>query len=473
MNTKMNKITPALLLLACSSAIYAQKNDKPNVLFIAIDDLRPDLLGCYGNTEVKSPNINELASESIVFQRAYCQAPISMPSRASVLSGYRPETIHYTRQVTGHVPENTVTLPALFKKNGYNTVSIGKIYHENDDDPDGWCKRYTHSFIEGGGYCSGYSLPENIATVNSYLRGLKYKGLPASSIMEIVDKKDEDTPDGKSADYAIYELRKFKETGEPFFLAVGFYRPHLPLTAPKKYWDMYDVNRIVLPDNYNLPSCGHRENWGELRRYGDIPSEGLVPEKKAKELIRGYRASVSFVDAQVGKVLDELKALGLDKNTIVVLWSDHGYRLGEHGEWSKLAGEEKCTRVAMMFKVPGYQNKGFSWALTELVDIYPTLAELCKFKAPKHLEGTSLVPLMKDKNRPWKKATFSGFHKFKTIRTDNYRLIEHYDNTVELYNYQIDPCENYNLAEKPEYSEVVNELRLMLKKGWKEAVPNE
>lgn len=469
--------TLLVCLLLCGSALAAPI--KPNVLFIAVDDLRPDF-GCYGNTAVKSPNMDRLAAEGLLFERAYCQFAICMPSRASLLTGYRPESIQKTGRVSGRVPATTVTLPQLFRTHGYTTVSIGKVYHENNDDPDGWVRRYTDTFTAEGewcnGYCSGYQLPSNQATVKNYLQGNRFKeGLPASNISEITDTPDEKTPDGIIAQRAIEELQKFKQTGEPFFLATGFYRPHMPLTAPKKYWDMYDPAKITLPADFHQADDGiPRNDWNEVRRYGDCPAHGPMPEDKAREIIQGYYASVTFVDAQVGKVLDELRQLGLDDNTIVVLWSDNGWTLGEHGRWSKVTNYEVATHVTMMLKVPRLPGKKTTAALTELVDIYPTLAELCRLPAPDYLEGTSVVPLLADPKLPWKTGAFSCLHDAKatTIRTDRYRLIKHPGGQIELYDHANDLAEDHNLANDPEHAGTLKKLQAALAAGWRAAKPN-
>jgi arylsulfatase A-like enzyme len=467
-------ILRAALLLGCAILPATAAPQKPNVLFIAVDDLRPDF-GAYGNTAVKSPHLDRLAAEGLLFQRAYCQMSICMPSRASVLSGFRPESIKKTGRVSGHVPANTVTLPQLFRNHGYTTVSIGKVYHENNDDPNGWVRRHTDTFYENyNGYCSGYQLPANKATVENYLCGKRKQGLPASNITEITDTPDAKTPDGIIAQRAIEELQKFKKTGEPFFLATGFYRPHLPLTAPKKYWDLYDRQQVSLPANFRQPDDGiPRYDWDEVRRYGDCPLKGPMPEAKAKEIIHGYYASVTFVDAQIGKVLDELRRLGLDKNTIIVLWSDNGWNLGDHGRFSKFTNHESSTRIAMMLKIPWLPGKPATPALTELVDIYPTLAELCRLPAPGYLEGTSVVPLLTKPQRLWKTGVFSCLYKGKerTIRTDRYRLIEHPGGQLELYDHTTDPAEDHNLAKDPAHAGTLKKLQAALQAGWRAAKP--
>jgi len=459
---------------AAEPAAVTARPDKPNVLFIAVDDLRPDF-GCYGNAEVRSPHMDRLAAEGLLFRRAYCQYPLCMPSRASVLSGYRPESINNTHRVSGRVPGGTVTLPQLFRTAGYTTVSVGKVYHENDDNPAAWVRRHTDTFAAEGkwcnGYCSGYQLQANRDTVQNYLQGKRRQGLPASAIAEITDTPDDRTPDGLIARLAVEELRRFKQSGEPFFLAAGFYRPHMPLTAPKKYWDLYDRSRIELPANFPRPPGGPRSDWDEVRRYGDCPLTGPMPVDKAREIIHGYHASVTFVDVQVGRVLDELRRLALDRSTVVVLWSDNSWRLGEHGLWSKPACSEVPTRIAMMLKVPWLAASGSTSALVELVDIYPTLAELCRLPAPGYLEGTSMVPLLGDPKRAWKTAAFSRVGKIRTMRTDRFRLIQHPSGQLELYDHRHDGAEDRNLAQDPAHANTLKELQALLAAGWRAARP--
>jgi arylsulfatase A-like enzyme len=470
----------ALLTTVCSEAILAlgflclvevaiagesapKQPARPNVLLMIVDDLRPDF-GCYGNTEVKSPNMDRLASEGLLFRRAYCQFALCTPSRASVLTGYRPESIHWTGRVSGHVPANTITLPQLFRDHGYTTVSIGKVYHYNDDDSDAWMRRYTDTFGEGDGYCSGYQRPENRNLVMNYLHGNR----PASPIAEITDAPDARTPDGIIAAHAIEDLQKFNQSGEPFFLAVGFYRPHMPETAPQKYWDMYNRDSIRLPADFHQPDDGlPRYDWDEVRRYGDCPRQGPMPESKAKEIIHGYHASVTFVDAQIGKVLDELRRLGLNENTIVLLWSDNGWNLAEHGRFSKMTNDETSTHITLMLKVPWLRgDKAGTMAIVELIDIYPTLAELCHLPAPPYLEGTSVVPLVINPRRAWKTGAFSCLGPDeRTVRTNRYRLIEHPGGRFELYDHAMDPAEDHNLANDPAHTNTLTELRATLNAG--------
>lgn len=463
------------------AAQAAAPDSQPNVLFLAVDDLNP-MLGCYGCQSVKSPHLDRLAAEGLLFQRAYCQTALCMPSRSSLLSGYRPETLrNKAGPLSGKAPAGTLTLPQAFRNHGYTTVSIGKVYHYNQDDPDGWTRRYEDTFAAEGqwssGYCSGYQLPINQGLVRNYLTGKRIRdGLPSSPIVEITDTPDEQTPDGLIARLAVDELRKFSQSGEPFFLAAGFYRPHMPLTAPKRYWDLYDRAQFSLPANFRQPDDGiPRDDWGEVRRYGDCPLTGSMPEEKAREIIHGYHASISFVDAQIGKVLDELDRLGLRRNTIVVLWSDNGWHLGDHGRWSKPTNFESVTRITLMMSVPGMPRNHRTEALVELVDVYPTLCELCRLTPPGYLEGTSFVPLLAAPARPWKTAVFSCLIDYTTLsaRTDRYRLIERASGRTELYDHAADPAENRNLAADPEASEVLEAMRAVLRAGWRGAKPGD
>lgn len=458
----------------------AAKNAKPNVLFISVDDLRPEL-GCYGKATMKTPNMDKIASQGIVFESAFCQIAICMPSRVSVLSGYRPETVLSGKIESDKFPKGMIPLPQLFRNEGYTAVSIGKIFHYNDDGTKFWDRKYTDTFHEQAahhGWCSGYQLEANKSVFANYGRSLTRNGVdklvrPAS--VEISNAPDEAYPEGIIAKTAVEELRKLKAAGKPFFLATGFYRPHLPFVVPKKYWDIYNRDDIHLPANSAPVIDGvTKYDWNELRRYGDIPNQGPLSGEKAKELIHGYYASVSFSDAMIGKVLDELKKLGLDKNTIIVLWGDHGWNLGEHGWWCKHTNYETSTRTVMLASAPGMKKNIRTEALVELIDLYPSLCELTGIKAPDYLEGTSFVPLMKNPKQPWKKAAFSMIGGARTIRTKEYRLIEHSKSgAIELFDHKIDPGETRNVAEKLPYKKIKKELLQQLDAGWKTAIPNE
>jgi iduronate 2-sulfatase len=468
-------------LLVVPHAVQAESavnTTKPNVLFISVDDLRPEL-GCYGKASMITPNIDRIAAQGTVFENTFCQTSICMPSRASVLSGYRPETIYSGRIESDLFPKDMIPLPQLFRNQGYTAVSIGKILHHNDDGTRFWDRRYTDTFHEQAahhGWCSGYQLEANKSIFANYGRPFRKKGedkLPRPASVEISNAPDEAYPEGIIALRAIEELRKLKADGKPFFLATGFYRPHLPFSAPEKYWHMYKRDDIHLPVNSAPVIDGvTKYDWNELRRYGDIPNKGPLSEAKAKELIHGYYASVSFSDAMIGKVLNELKKLGLDKNTIIVLWGDHGWNLGEHGWWCKHTNYETSNRTVMMASAPGMNKNIRTEALVELIDLYPSLCELANIKAPEYLEGTSFVPLMKNTDLPWKKAAFSIYGGARTIRTKDFRLIEHEKSgAVELFDHRTDPGETRNVAANPQYKTIKEKLLKQLAAGWKAAVP--
>jgi len=482
----------AVIVLAASlttAAPAAESPRKRNVLMIAVDDLRPEL-GCYGNRKIITPNFDRLAAGGLVFDRAYTQISVCMPSRVSLLSGIRPENLGRTGKLTGHLPAGAVSLPQYFKQNGYDTISVGKVYHHNDDDEAGWTKRYTVTFGEGHmcqGYASGYHLAGNLDVLPNYFKRLDpEKPLSRPDCYEIVDKPDGEYPDGKITAAVIDELGEHARSGKPFLLAAGYYRPHLPHTAPKKYWDLYRRDELDAADNpYPVQGGIGNTDWNELRRYGDIPNSGPVTDEKARQLIHGYYASVSFIDAQIGRLLDELQRLGLRDNTAIVLWGDHGWNLGEHGWWSKNTNYEISTRTAMMASVPGLTRGGTTAALVELVDVYPTVCELAGLPLFDYLEGTSFVPLLSDPGRPWKRAAFSIWIGSRSMRTDRYRLTR-YDEAVseptlwqfpskgvfELFDHQTDPDENVNVADDPKYRRVLEELVEEMDAGYEAARPD-
>ncbi|MFP4058336.1 MAG: sulfatase [Candidatus Brocadiia bacterium] len=462
----------------------AQKGEQPvrNVLFIAVDDLRPEL-GCYGDQQARSPHIDKLAARGLLFERAYVQQAVCAPSRASLLTGTRPDTtgIYHLRTPVRKAMPEVLTLPQHFRQNGYETVSLGKIYHHwNDDNGIGWSVDAWHPRgpWEGRGYRSEAAL-EAMRRRDATDPRKKGIGPPVDD----ADVPDNGYRDGATADKAIQELRRLKD--KPFFLAVGFLKPHLPFNAPKKYWDLYRRQDIQLPARRDWPDDMPRiagMNWGELRQYVGIPSKGNLDEDQARELIHGYYACVSYMDAQVGRVLGELGRLGLDRNTIVVLWGDHGWKLGEYSAWCKHTNFELDTHAPLILSVPGQKTAGQSTpALVEFVDIYPTLCEAAGLPLPDHLEGTSMRPLLEDPQRPWKTAAFSQYPRGQvmgyTMRTDRYRYtawIHRKTKKVvarELYDHQAGPLETVNLAGRPEHKATVEKLHAMLEAGWQAARP--
>ncbi|HBC89484.1 MAG TPA: iduronate sulfatase [Lentisphaeria bacterium] len=456
---------------------------KMNVLFIAVDDLRPQL-GCYGRTNMITPNIDKLGTNGVIFTRAYCQQAVCGPTRASLLSGCRPET---TTIFNLEVPlrkamPDVLSLPEHFKKNGYETFSIGKIYHHADDDMQAWTVKPFRGPNEFPGYMSDESLEKMKNSDFTDNKGRKWG--PA---YECVDVPDNAYPDGKYADHAIEELRRMKNEGKPFFMGVGFVRPHLPFNAPKKYWDMYTPEKVKLAENPFAPKNATEyslSNFGELRMYQGMPKKDPVQDDLAYKLVQGYQASVSYTDAQLGRLLNELDALGLRENTIVILWGDHGWKLGEHGEWCKHTNFENDTNAPLIMSIPGMGNANKrSDALVEFVDIYPTLSELCGLPLPQHLEGTSFVPLLEKPEAPWKNAAFSQFPRKGgkvmgyTMKTADFRYTEWKEKETgkvlarELYDHRKDYAENNNVSGEQEYSENVRQLGEMMKAGWKSAMP--
>jgi iduronate 2-sulfatase len=444
---------------------------KPNVLFIAVDDLRPEL-GCYGRAHIKSPNIDRIARQGLVFDRAYCQQAVCSPSRSSLLTGTRPDSTKVWDLVT-HFRDalpNVVTLPQNFKQNGYFVQGMGKIFHAGFDDPRSWSVPWQTP--EAPTYAKKRTAP-----VKDEDKPRAKDGPP----FESGDVADDFYKDGKVADLAVSTLKTIGKKTEPFFLAVGFARPHLPFVSPKKYWDLYDPARIQLAPNPYHPKDAPEYalvNSGELRNYVGMPTEGPIPESVARQLRHGYYAAVSYMDAQLGKVLDELDRQGLAKNTIVVLWGDHGWKLGEHGEWCKHSNVENDTNAPLLISVPGMKNAGqHSRALVEFVDVYPTLSDLAGIPLPGHLEGSSLKPLIENPNRPWKPAAFSQYPRRKlmgySMRTDRYRFTVWVDrddhakvDAIELYDHRADPQENVNIAKLPANAALVDRLMQQWRAGW-------
>jgi arylsulfatase A-like enzyme len=504
---KLNKLLPAAFSLAAGAlpAVAAETApQKPNVLFIAVDDLRSEL-SCYGKDYIKSPNIDRIAKAGMVFDRAYCQQAVCGPSRTSLITGMRPDTTKVWDLVTHFrkAQPDVVTLQQNFKNNGYFVQGMGKIFHGNLDDKPSWSVPWqTPKAIR-------YALPENQTLDKRQYEGepdgdskaaaerkaaRDALGMPSTGMnsrgpaFEAADVPDNTFQDGKVAELAVSTLQELSKKKEPFFLAVGFIKPHLPFVAPKKYWDLYDPATIQLAPNKFRPKDSPDYAilpGGELRNYYGIP-EGSIPDDIARQLKHGYYAAVSYMDAQVGMLLDELKRSGQDKNTIIILWGDHGWKLGEHDAWCKHTTMENDANAPLILSVPGMKNAGkHTDALVEFVDVYPTLSELAGLPLPAHLEGTSLKPLLDHPKRPWKTAAFSQYPRIHkgglmgySMRTDRYRLtvwVGKTDRTkvdaIELYDHQTDPQENVNIAKDPANAELVKQLMAQWEKGWQGAKP--
>lgn len=463
--------------------------EKRNVLFLIVDDLRPEL-GCYGNPIVKTPNIDRLARNGVTFTRAYCQQAVCTPSRTSFLTGLRPDTTKVYDNTRGEFRKllpDVVTLPQFFRGQGYDTRGLGKIFGEGLNDPKAWSLPLWPEEIAGMQYVdlekwSRVPAAEKSRTPVPTLVWKKYE------TRQEPDVPDNALQDGQVADRAIQALREMR--GKPFFLAAGFLKPHLPFVAPKKYFDLYSPDEIPDPP-YAFPPKGAPEialhNWRELRGYKDIPKQGPLPPGKARELILGYYAAASYMDAQVGKVLDELGRLNLASQTTVVLLGDNGWHLGEHDLWVKTTNFEFDTRIPMIFAGAGVEARGVkSTGLVESVDVYPSLCDLCGFTPPAQLEGCSLKPLLSEPARKWKKAAFSQFPRpFSpgkagggmgyTVRTERYRYTEWrvpgQELAVELYDHEKDPYETVNVAGRPENRALLAQLRKTLEAGWRAALP--
>lgn len=456
----------AAICVFFSSALRAAEPPakKLNVLLIVSDDLCADL-GCYG-APVQTPNLDALAQRSVRFDRTYCQFPLCGPSRCSFLSGLRPDTtgIHQNNLNVRFKVKDVVTLPQLFRKNGYHVARVGKMYHlgipggvgtSGPDDPESWDTTFNP---KGNEFPKDEDEYNPTPQLGQGFRRVQLRG------------DGSDQHDHQAATETIRLLRE--NTDKPFFIGMGFIRPHVPEIAPKKFFNLYDPAKIALPQ---VPP-NDRDDIPPLALLYPQPDLGMS-EADCRESIRAYRATTSFMDEQVGRVLKELDALGLADSTIVAFISDHGYTLGQHHAWQKMMLFEPVCRVPMMIAVPGNKNAGqVARGLTELVDLYPTLAELCALTPPSSVEGKSVVPLLDDPTRSFKKAVFTQLRRGnkgtgRTVRTDRWRYIEWSDGTAELYDETNDPQEITNLAKDPAAAQTLADTKATLAANWQAAGP--
>ena len=476
-----------LTTLVVMSSGFSRAAGKPNVLLILVDDLKPTL-GCYGESAAKTPNIDRLAARGLRFDMAYCNQAVCAPSRFTLMLGsHSTSTGLYGlgSSLRANIPD-AVTLPQHFAKHGYRTESLGKVFHighGNNGDPESFSVPHFHDkvieYVDPASTEGGQLTREEAYFTNQQLG--KIGSLPRGAVSEQPDVSDTAYADGRVAEETIKRLRAAKEhrakDGTPFFIASGYARPHLPFSVPKKYWDLYDPARLPKPaievPPEGIPPVAWKTN-SELANFSPVPNDGVVTGDLVTQLIHGYFASTSYVDAQIGKVLDELDRLQLTDNTIVVLWGDHGWHLGDHGLWTKHTNYEQANRIPLIIVAPGVTKAGSStMQLAESVDVYPTLAELAglpKPAGPQAIDGLSLVSVLRD---PAVRVRDHAYHMFprkilgRAIRTERYRLVEWNkagapaeEARLELYDYETDPNESKNLAgEKPE---IVAQLRKTL-----------
>lgn len=442
---------------------------RPNVLFIAVDDLRPQL-NSYGKTFMHTPNMDRLAARGVLFERAYCMVPTCGASRASLMTGVRPAPNRFVNYLTWAEKdaEGIPTLNTYFKNHGYYTVSLGKVFHHPTDSAHGWSEPAWRA--RGSDYQNTQAMRQAVATDRRTYPGKRSHRGPA---YESADAADADYRDGQNSLRAVHYLQRFKgDPKQPFFLAVGFHKPHLPFIAPQKYWDLYDFAKIDVPPNYSRPTNvprGAAHNSGELRAYAGIPPTGPVDLETARNLIHGYYACVSFIDAQIGRLLDELDRLDMSQNTIIVLWGDHGWQLGEHGMWNKHSCFETSMHAPLMVVAPnedGVKRGTRVRALTEFIDVYPSLCELADLPIPSHTQGSSFVSLMKNPSLPGKPFAIGRFRSGDTVRTDRYRFSEYSDRDGSayghmLYDHETNPAETLNIAgdREPEVTRLIEVLR--------------
>ena len=508
------------IVIGLASIALAQEKSRPNILFIAIDDLKP-LIGAYGESQMLTPNMDRLARMGTIFMSNYAQQAVCAPSRASLLTGQRPDVtkVWDLKTLIRDMNPDILTIPEYFKQNGYLTMGIGKVYDQRSVDKQfdvrSWSKPYQK--VKQGDFAKGFELPSQAMYHNAITRKLalqyeeegKKNGMDDAAAKAYAKSRiyppweasenipDDAYTDGAVANVAVRTIGELAKKKQPFFYAVGFAKPHLPFVAPKKYWDRYDHSKIQLAAfrerSKNAVALaypgGITHEGGELLNgYTDHSGNRLtlvnsqLPEETQRNLIHAYYAAVSFTDAQVGKLLDELKRKGLDKNTIVVLWGDHGWHLGDHLSWAKHTNFEQATRTPMIISSPQHKGNQKVRGLTEFVDIFPTLSDLAGLKIPENLAGVSLVKMLADPNIKLKSFAQSQYHRRSdevmgyAIRTEHFRFVGWLEKNfrrdaltmdfkqvgTELYDIQNDPNETVNLANDPKYKKNVDEHQKLL-----------
>ena len=486
----MNRTTLLIFLFsyfACQTVFPQKAGDRPNVLFIFVDDLRPEL-GCYGNKLIRTPNLDRLAAQSFVFRNHYVHVPTCGASRFSLLTGMLPRTRAHLRNdaIARFIsPEPEGDRPESFihhlRRNGYHTVGIGKISHSAEGllypytgNPKGAKRELPHSFDEllfdsakwgtgwnaFFGYADGSNRQRMQGQVKPYEKG---------------EVGDEGYPDGISATLAVDKIKQLSKSETPFFLGVGFFKPHLPFTSPQKYWDLYEESDLPLTPSPDLPEHANAagfHNSNEFNAYKsgeEHPSlSEPVSDGYARKIMHAYYAAVSFVDAQIGKVLQALQDSGIAENTIVVVWGDHGWHLGDHRVWGKHTLSERALRSPLIIKVPRTQNGGRTFTqVVSTVDIYPTLMDLCNISMEYTTDGRSLSEVLNNaKTRSRRNVAYGYFNNGITMRSERFRLTRYFrsqEPVVELYDHNKDPHENHNVA--ADRQATVKKLMRLLEKG--------
>lgn len=508
-----------LFIFAAISCGDPTVTDRPNILFISIDDLRPTL-GAYDDTVAITPNLDRLSEEGMTFRQTFCQSAVCAPSRASLMTGLRPDStrVWHLGDKFREINPETVTMPQYFSRYGYYTVNIGKIFHNympdsiSWDEPDLRPSRYVRSEWLGRDGETFY-ISEEVNRSQEIKRDslLKLKpiryadGWNTGPAWEDADVHDTLYYDGAQTELAKQTLTRLAEMDKPFYFGLGYFRPHLPFAVPKKYWDMYDPDAIPLAPNPDIPKGAPlwtMNSMYELRHYdgfehiGHPTSSYRMSEDTARILKHGYYASVSYIDALVGDLVNHLKELGIYENTIIIIWGDHGWKLGDHNSWGKMTNYNIDLQVPMIIRYPGQKLRGSeTYAITELVDMFPSLCELAGIEVPDYVQGTSFVPLLSDPELSWKKAAFSQFHRRPKVAADGGRYMGYSINTkehhyiewytwdhttgkrgeyvrAELYDRLNDPHEKMNVAEMEEYGALVRKLSAQLADGWRKAVPD-
>ena len=446
--------------------ISQEQTKKQNILFISIDDFRPKI-SSYGETKMITPNIDKLASEGLQFNNAYTNIAVCGASRASLMTGIRPSLNRFndfSTRAQVDTPQ-AISLNQLFMDNGYETISYGKIYHHSDDFQQHWSEK------DKGQIQSDFQDPKSIERVNNAEKG-EYGN--KNLTYEYPDVDDYAYNDGKITKKAVNKLKLLKETNQPFFMAVGYVSPHLPFIQPKKYWDMYDHDSIQLADNSYQPenspfiAIEAQHNSAELRKnYLDIPAQGKLDDDLARNLIHGYYASVSYMDALIGELIKELDDLGLRDNTTIILWSDHGYFLGEHGFWCKHSTFHEAVKIPFIMSSPGYAKNQITDSFTELVDVYPTLCELANITPPTYIHGKSLTPVLKNPSIQLKDEIYTRYKQGEAVIDANYSYTEFYRGKTYvgnmMYDMKNDLKQNIDISKTPANAKLVKMYSQKLK----------